>query len=776
VTTGKQSIIAAVPSDQDTEDGLERLRAVVRANPRSTTFVALAHALCEAGHAGEAEEVCRHGLVQHPRLVTGQVALGRALIERGRLKEAQEVLIDAAKSSPEHGDAFRWLGDLVLKAGNGTRARTILEYAEELLPTDGRVAELLMAAGGKPTVRVPRPKTDFEHTRVGNARALAERMHEDPPAPEAPRATDLPVPVVPHDATEEPTTISSTAAVQAWFASGVATPPPVSLTNGLPVPTSARASGPLPAVGPLMLGGGGGAAPARAPVERLPGSARRSGARLSLKAMVEAATRTRRTRIAALAGAGALVLVGIIVVVSAGGGGRDPLGEVEKGLGAGTLERLQAARAIGKTLLQRKPVDGDQAAIVALVNALLAADYGMPTAAEVDEAATLAEKVTPPRSSRLAVAAAARAVAALGAGKLGEGRQHAQRAVEADPELVWARLASARGQLAMGNREGARADLEKAGAAASELAPLVMEWATVALDAGTPGTAISALEALLKKHDDHLAARLLLLDAQRGAGVKADAGKAHEQCRRDGRETPGLRALCALEAGVAARLGGERAGAVRAARAAISDAGYDPRTIADAATLLALLGENDAAAKALERVRAETGPGFVPRAWAEVAVALGRGAPVAAGPAVARPASPEQRLLAARMAFAQGGASGLSAALKAMGAGLAASDPELKAFAALSNEGKMGPELAELEARADKGDPMAAYVVGRNALRAGEPRVAAQRLQRALAGHGDTCEAARLFLAVDKSFRPAAGNAGLRSLKSRNGSCAYLSP
>ena len=33
--------------------------------------------------------------------------------------------------------------------------------------------------GGKPLPRVSRPKTDFEHTRVGNARALAERMHED---------------------------------------------------------------------------------------------------------------------------------------------------------------------------------------------------------------------------------------------------------------------------------------------------------------------------------------------------------------------------------------------------------------------------------------------------------------------------------------------------------------------------------------------------------------------------------------------------------------------
>ena len=110
-------------TDRDSEEGLERLRAVVRANPRSTTFVALAHALCDAGRDDEAEEVCRAGpgAAPAPGDRAGGAGAGPAR-SAGRLREAQEVLVDAAKSNPEHGDAFRWLGELGLARGR-RRAR-----------------------------------------------------------------------------------------------------------------------------------------------------------------------------------------------------------------------------------------------------------------------------------------------------------------------------------------------------------------------------------------------------------------------------------------------------------------------------------------------------------------------------------------------------------------------------------------------------------------------------------------------------------------------------
>jgi tetratricopeptide (TPR) repeat protein len=207
------------------EEGLERLRAAVQANPRSTTFVALAHRLCEAGRPAEAEDVCREGLNRHPGLVTGQVALGRALLGRGRLREAQEVLIGAAKANPDHGDAFRWLGETVMKRGDLMHARVLLEYAEELSPNDRRVTELLIEAGGTPTFRSARPKTDFEHTRVSNARALADRMHVDPedddPTRVGPELSELLAAETSDGANrglslDEPTVVDGQAALDAW--------------------------------------------------------------------------------------------------------------------------------------------------------------------------------------------------------------------------------------------------------------------------------------------------------------------------------------------------------------------------------------------------------------------------------------------------------------------------------------------------------------------------------------------------------------------------------
>ena len=94
--------------------------------------------------------MCRQGLAHHPDLVTAKVALARLVMARGALDEATGLLSEAAGSSPEHADTFRALGQLLLEAGDNERARSILEYAEELAPADPRIAELLLAAGGSP--------------------------------------------------------------------------------------------------------------------------------------------------------------------------------------------------------------------------------------------------------------------------------------------------------------------------------------------------------------------------------------------------------------------------------------------------------------------------------------------------------------------------------------------------------------------------------------------------------------------------------------------------
>jgi tetratricopeptide (TPR) repeat protein len=725
-----------VSTGPDTDEGLDRLRAVARTNPRSTAFVALAHALSDRGRDEEAEEVCRQGLIQHPRLVTAQVALGRALMGRGRRAEAREVLVGAAKANPEHGDAFRWLGDLVLQEGDPDRARAILEYAEELMPSDRRVAELLTQAGGKPSMRPVRPPTDFEHTQVKDARALADRMHEDPPA-----------------------------------------------TNGTTGSLGAIDDDRTPVVEPL--GQFDPSASPTPPVEL--GSAARPAGFPWL-------------RLGALAGAAGLVVVLVLATVldrpgSAPAGpapqpappppaaARRPvdLAALRQFVLDSTAESLQKVRAVGKEASLTAPGAGDLAATVAFASALLVADWGVRADQEVVQAAEAAERDRPAPPERIALSQAARAISAAASGRLGEARVAAERALAAGSTGHEARFAGGRVKLLSGELGAARVDLERALDAAPGFAAAALDHAAVLIDAGEAAASAAELERHLQERPGELRARLLLNEARRAAARPADASALRTACREPAATQPPLKGLCALELAAAARLEGDRAGASRHARAVAASGlvGLQAaRATAQAALVLASLGEIDAAAEALGKIRDHVGTSFAPRVWAEAALALGRGEKVSSA-ALATPPSPEARLVAARMAFAQGGPAALSATLARLGTAALEYDPDLKSFAALAVEGRLPARLrTDLEKRAARGSSMAAYVVGRTALAAGERRGAARRLAGALKGHGDACEAARLLQTIDRRHRPGSlasesrlAQAVAQALKGRNSGC-----
>ena len=726
-------------TDRDSEDSLERLRTVVRANPRSTTFVALAHALCDAGRDDEAEEVCRQGLGQHPRLVTGQVALGRALLQRGRLREAQDVLVDAAKSSPEHGDAFRWLGELGLRKGDAEHARPILEYAEELMPTDAQVADLLVRSGGKPLPRVSRPKTDFEHTRVGNARKLAERMHEDPPTP--------------------PTTVSRV--------------DPADLDDKTPAVTL-REDG---TVDP--------AAQARAK------SAARDGGLLQ---RLRALPRWQRLVLAAAPVVAVVVLVVRLLPDGKSSAPPAPVAQApaqapapppvdfKTAIAGGTLDGLQDARAKGKRLLATQALDPDGAAALALVNALLASEHGQSTVSDAEEAAAVA-LAGKPVLARTGLAESARALAALAAGRLQQAKEAVGRARTAAPDLAEARFASGRVNVHLGALDEARADLEAATKAAPKLTMARLDLAALRVDTGEAKAAIPELEALLAADKDLLRARLLLAEARRAAMMPPagdENASLREACREGRRDSRVLRAACAFDQAAAARLAGDRGEALKSARAAVAGRGrhVNVRAVAQGVLMMATLGDVDNAGEAMRKIREETEAAFVPRAWADMAAALARADKLAATDLLDRPSGPEARFLVARAAFSQGGPKALGEALKKLGPEAAEFDPDLRVFATLVDEGKLSDETRkQLQDTAEKGNSLASYVLGRHALAMGNKRKAAERLSKALQGHGDSCEAAHLLLQIDRKQRPSTVNSEakvVRLVRGRNAGCSYF--
>jgi hypothetical protein len=185
-----------------------------------------------------------------------------------------------------------------------------------------------------------------------------------------------------------------------------------------------------------------------------------------------------------------------------------------------------------------------------------------------------------------------------------------------------------------------------------------------------------------------------------------------------------------------------------------------------------VLGEIDAAGEALgraERLAAVRAPAL---AWADLAVKLGRREAVADDALLATAVGPERRLVAARVALARGGTAELGSTVRAIPAALVLFDPDLRALAFLGRDGGAPRgERSEMEHRADRGDPVAAYVLGRLAERASDNRQAARRLEKALVGHGDSCDAATRLRALRSGE---AVTRLLRELRTHNARCPVV--
>lgn len=777
------------------EEGLERLRAAVQANPRSTTFVALAHRLCEAGRAAEAEDVCREGLGRHPGLVTGQVALGRALLDRGRLREALEVLIGAAKANPDHGDAFRWLGEAVIKRGDMPRARALLEYAEELSPNDRRVTELLIEAGGTPSFRSPRPKTDFEHTRISNARALADRMHEVPGDDFRPGSGPHEMPDAgshPGGAglgIDEPTVVDGRAALQAWRS--VAThgggaeassgpfgpdsdrilPPRVGELQAAPAPLPAAGGAPEPLVQVVnQLNHQLEADSDTTPVTLRP----HPGATMTAALPAGRARFSRRTLAMGGGLAGLLIVGATVFIITRGHGGalEAQRKEMAAAVARGTLDSLTSARTLGRQIVGTAADDGDTLASLAYVNTLLTRDYGLPLRPEAEEDLARARTAKGATAARHGTIHATCALLALGAGRLVDAQQCAEQAVAATPDGAPALLAAARVKIHGADLDGARRDLERLLARTPDYAEAVLDWAAIWIDMGDPSTASQSLREQVKRSSDHLRARLLLAEAERALGDRSGAEGLEAGCRAQSPRSPAIRAGCLVAAAAQSRMAGEHQLAVRSARAAAVTLPDEPRLLAQVAVALAVLGDVDVADEALQRARRLARETAVPLAWADMAVRLGRKQVVVPGHLLANAAGPERRLVAARVVLAYEGPGGLAKALKGVPRGLVLLDSDLRALAQLAEESAGArTDHAELGRRADKGDPVAAYVLGR-LLEKSDPRQAARRLEKALWGHGDACEAAQLYRTLGRQLDAASPSLRtLRELRSRNAQC-----
>jgi Flp pilus assembly protein TadD len=631
--------------------------------------------------------------------IAEEVELGRTLLGQGHADTAQRVLLKACQGQPECAAAFRALAEVLRSRGDGSRAHSLVEYADEL---DGTWS-------GVPAATLPDVPSDEEtHQHRLSSRGI--------PAPV------VVSPVVGEVVAPEPT----------------------------PLPKS-----------PF---------PVRAPSS--PALSRRPNRRRDLAVLVVAAC-----AVAAVAAVAAFSQRG-----KARPPGATPREELDRALASGTLEVLMRARDVARMALVAGVPDADSFVRLGLVNAFLVQDYGVEAAKkDAEEALKLSEGVAEGldvSKDRASLAATTRAMLALAAGDRVGAKRHADAAValvSPDPP-AWALLAAARVRVLSGDAAGATRDLDRALGMASDSAPVVADWAASRLDGGDPVAARRALAAALEKFPDNSRLRLLLADAERALGETDWVKNLDVACRGDAKISRNVRTMCAVESALQSRLDGDRALALRKAKAA-AQTSEDPQLLGQASLLLALLGEIDSAEDILVTARRFADPAAAFLEWADLAVRLGRGEAVQPSPFTftEHPSGPERDLVALRLAYARGGMDALATALKGLPPGIQDIDWDIRAFAALAPvNGPSKQDLLTLEKRGEKGNPLASYVLGVLAIRDKNFKLAARRLEKAFSLHGDTCEAATQYLAALKRVGRGAqpNKSGLRGIHLHNAKCA----
>lgn len=103
-------------------ESIEKYQEILRKDPNSQVFAALADAYRELGLIDQAEKIARHGIQRHPSYVSGFVALGRIMMVKESWKDAEFSLAKATSLSPENILAHQLLGQLYLSSNRPAEA------------------------------------------------------------------------------------------------------------------------------------------------------------------------------------------------------------------------------------------------------------------------------------------------------------------------------------------------------------------------------------------------------------------------------------------------------------------------------------------------------------------------------------------------------------------------------------------------------------------------------------------------------------------------------
>lgn len=114
----------------------EQLLEAWRSNPDADSTVALCTSLGAAPREDLVREVGVRAEQWHGNDGEVMLAVGRMYLDAGLLAESQGALVNAGKANPRDGRAFRYLGEVLLRRGDASRAEKVLQRAMQLGATD----------------------------------------------------------------------------------------------------------------------------------------------------------------------------------------------------------------------------------------------------------------------------------------------------------------------------------------------------------------------------------------------------------------------------------------------------------------------------------------------------------------------------------------------------------------------------------------------------------------------------------------------------------------
>jgi len=104
--------------------------------PDERTTIALCEQLGPSGETKLIDQVGKRASIKFASNPTVLVAIARMYVAASRLGEAQGLLVSAGKMAPRDPEAFRWLGEVLLRRGDAERASKVLDQAIALGRSD----------------------------------------------------------------------------------------------------------------------------------------------------------------------------------------------------------------------------------------------------------------------------------------------------------------------------------------------------------------------------------------------------------------------------------------------------------------------------------------------------------------------------------------------------------------------------------------------------------------------------------------------------------------